>query len=148
MLIASYGNAIISAHQKSATTLASAKEILSGDFHVNALTEAISDPGKHTAIVDLLDRMNQAYEWQRQNSEEWSKIVAANTNQPYDQAYETFKEGEEQRPSRIIPLSDANIDSQQDIADTFNRAGIIKEKIDVSSFWNHEFDEEIAEIAK
>lgn len=141
--LASYGNAIISAHQNGAKTLASAKDILSGDFHVNASVDAIKDPGKHAAIVDFIDRLNQASEWQRKNSKEWSEIVATNTKQPVEQALETFKEGEKQRPTRFIPLSETNTDSQQDIADTFKKAGLISNKIDVSSFWNHDFDKQI-----
>jgi len=144
--LASYGNAIISAHQKGATTLATAKDILSGDFQVNALKEAISDPGKHAAIVDLLDRVNQAYKWQRENPEKWAKIVGAETKQPYDQAFQTFKDGEEQRPTRIIPLSDSKTDSQQDIANVFHNTGIINKKINVTTFWNHEFDQELSKI--
>lgn len=146
--MASYGNAIISARQNDATTLASAKDILSGDFHVNVATSAISDPGKHAAIVDYINRLNQAYEWQRNHQEEWSKIVATNTKQPYEQALQTYKEGEAQRPTHIIPLSETNTDSQQDIADTFTGVNLIKEKVDVNSFWNHEFDAELAKITK
>jgi sulfonate transport system substrate-binding protein len=146
--LASYGNAIISAHQKGATTLASAKDILSGDFHVNASVEAINDPGKHAAIVDFIDRLNKAAQWQRENSKEWSEIVSTNTKQPYDQAYETFKEGEKQRPTKFISLSETNTDSQQDIADTFNKAGLLNKKVDVSTFWNHGFDKEIEKIIK
>ncbi|MEH7419407.1 ABC transporter substrate-binding protein [Neobacillus drentensis] len=144
--LASYGNAIISAHQKGATTLASAKDILSGDFQVNALTDAVSDPGKHAAIVDLLDRVNQAYKWQRENPEKWAKIVAAETNQPFEQAFQTFKDGEDQRPTRVIPLSDTKTDSQQDIANVFHNVGIINKNINVSNLWNHEFDQELSKI--
>lgn len=144
--LASYGNAIISAHQNGAKTLASAKDILSGDFQINALTDAISDPGKHAAIVDLLDRINQSNKWERENPEKWSKIVATNTNQPYEQALQTFKEGEEQRPTRVIPLTETKTESQQDIANIFNSVGIINKKIDVNTFWSHEFDKKLAKI--
>ncbi|MBM7652367.1 ABC transporter substrate-binding protein [Neobacillus cucumis] len=144
--LASYGNAIISAHQNGAKTLASAKDILSGDFQINALTDAISDPRKHAAIVDLLDRINQANKWERENPEKWAKIVATNTNQPYEQALKTFKEGEEQRPTRVIPLTETKTESQQDIANIFNSVGIINKKIDVNTFWSHEFDKELAKI--
>lgn len=146
--LASYGNAIISAHQNGATTLASAKDILSGDFQVNASVEAIDDPEKHAAIVDFISRLNQAAEWQRKNSKEWSEIVSTNTKQPYEQAYDTFKKGEKQRPTKFISLSETNTDSQQDIADTFYDAGLLNKKVDVNSIWNHDFDKEIEKIIK
>ncbi|MGP7817211.1 ABC transporter substrate-binding protein [Niallia sp. 01092] len=143
--LASYGNAIVSARQQHAKTIASAKDILSGNFQVNASVEAIKDPGKHAAIIDYLDRLNKAYEWERNNKEEWAEIVAKNTKQPVEQALQILKEGEEQRPSTVIPLSEANTDSQQDIVETFKKVGLIKENIDVSSFWNHDFDQELTD---
>lgn len=146
--LASYGNAILSARQNGATTLASAKDILSGNFQVNAATSAISDPAKHAAIVDYIDRLNKAYDWQRSHKEEWANIVATNTKQPVEQALQTFKEGEAQQPTHIIPLSESNTKSQQDIIDKFTSVNLIKEKVDVNTFWSHEFDAELTKITK
>ena len=52
--LASYGNAIISAKQNGATTLASAKDILSGNFPIEAALSAIDDPGKHAAYRQII----------------------------------------------------------------------------------------------
>ncbi|NRD79107.1 ABC transporter substrate-binding protein [Bacillus sp. BRMEA1] len=146
--LASYGNAILAAHQNGAKTLASAQHILSGNFPINVSASAIDDPAKHAAIVDYIERLNKAYNWQRKHPDEWAKIVAANTKQPFKQALETFKEGEKQRPTHVIPLSETNTHSEQDIADVFFSVKLIQGKVDVPSFWSHAFDKELAKVIK
>lgn len=141
--LASYGNAIISAHQQGAVTLLSAKDILSGNFPVEASISALSDTGKRAAIADYLTRINKAYEWTRNNPEKWAQIIADNTHQPYDQALATFKEGMAQSPDKIVAVSQKAIDSQQDIVKQFLEVGVLKTNIDVSSFWSHEYDKEL-----
>lgn len=145
--LASYGNSIISAHKNGATLLVSAKDILSGNFPIEATPEAISDPGKHAAIVDYLARYNKAQVWARSNANEWSKITAAATNQSVNQALATFKDGEAQKSTKIVPNSIKAIASQQDIADTFFNVKLLKNKIDVSSLWSNAFDKEIKNIS-
>lgn len=134
--LASYGNAIISAHQNGATTLASAKDILSGHFLVAVSDPALADSAKEKAIADYLDRINQFYDWTRSHPEEWAKITAAATHQPEQQALTTLKEGEAQRPSKVVAISDAAIASEQDVADTFTDAGVLSSKVDVNKFWS------------
>ncbi len=134
--LASYGNAIISAHQNGATTLASAKDILSGHFLVAVSDPTLADSAKEKAIADYLDRINQFYDWTRSHPEEWAKITAAATHQPEEQALTTLKEGEAQRPSKVVAISDAAIASEQDVADTFTDAGVLSSKVDVSKFWS------------
>ncbi len=134
--LASYGNAIISAHQNGATTLASAKDILSGHFLVAVSDPTLADAAKQKAIADYLDRINQFYNWTRSHQEEWAKITAAATHQPEEQALTTLKEGEAQRPSKIVAISDGAIASEQDVADTFTAAGVLSSKVEVSKFWS------------
>lgn len=140
--LASYGNAIISAHQQGARTIASARDILSGNFPIEASSTALQDDQKRAAINDYLERLNKAQDWAATHQQDWSKIVAANTHQSYDQAYTTFVEGLEQRNNKILPISQAAIDSQQDIANQFSLVGVIK-KADVANFWSHALDEQI-----
>ncbi|WP_411349988.1 ABC transporter substrate-binding protein [Paenibacillus sp. WLX2291] len=142
-VLASYGNAIISAHQNGATTLASAKDILSGSFLVTASDSALADTAKKDAIADYLDRLNQFYDWTRTHQEDWAKITAAATHQPEDQALTTLKEGEAQRPSHIVATSKEAIASEQDVADTFTDAGVLSSKVDVSTFWSDALNDKL-----
>jgi sulfonate transport system substrate-binding protein len=144
--LASYGNAIITAHANGATTLEDAKDILSGSFLIEASLDAISDPGKHAAIVDFLDRFNKFYEWTRNNQQQWAEITATNTKQPVEQALNTIKNGEKQRPTKLSTDFDKAIASQQDVADTLSEVGLLKEKLTVSSFWSREFEAEVKKI--
>jgi sulfonate transport system substrate-binding protein len=141
--LASYGNAIISAHQNGATELASAKDILSGNYPIESTPEAINDPAKHAAILDYLVRLNKFHAWARENPEKWAEIVSAHTHQPIAEALAEFKEGETQKPSLILAVSDKAIAAEQDVADTFSQMGLLKTKIDVKSFWSDAFTEEI-----
>ncbi|MNW27609.1 putative aliphatic sulfonates-binding protein precursor [compost metagenome] len=134
--LASYGNAIISAHQNGATTLASAKDILSGSFLITASDQAIADEKQREALGDYLNRINQYNDWIRANQEAWAQIVADNTHQPVEQALQTLKEGEEQRKTRVVATSDQAIQSEQDVADTFHQAGILSRPAEVKSFWS------------
>ena len=142
--LASYGNSIISAHQQGAVTLGSAKEILSGNFPIEAADVALQDEKKKLAIEDYIKRVNKALSWAKLHPQEWSKIVAAHTHQPYDQAYNTFTEGVKQRDNKIVGISQGAIESQQDIANQFSQLGIIK-KTKVDDFWSHVFDESLNE---
>ncbi|GGA16480.1 ABC transporter substrate-binding protein [Paenibacillus marchantiophytorum] len=144
--LASYGNAIISAHQNGATELASAKDILSGNFLYEATPDAISDPAKHAAIVDFLSRLNKFYTWTRNNQQKWAEITATNTKQPVEQALDTLKKGEIQRPSKISSNFDKAIASEQDVADALTSVGVLKNKIDVSATWSRAFEEELKKI--
>ncbi|AIF52363.1 ABC transporter substrate-binding protein [Pelosinus sp. UFO1] len=144
--LAGYGNAIITAHQQGATVLVSAKDILSGNFMIEATPDAINDPAKHAAIVDYLSRLDKSYEWAAANPEKWAEIIAVNTHEPFEQSLITFKEGNAQRPNKVKPTSMQAIASEQDVADVFLGAGVLKNKIDVSSFWSNAFDEEIKKL--
>ncbi|MFD0693051.1 ABC transporter substrate-binding protein [Paenibacillus sp. GCM10027628] len=144
--LASYGNAIISAHQNGATLLASAKDILSGNFLYEATPDAINDPVKHAAIVDYLTRLNKFYEWSRNNQQKWAEITASNTKQPVEQALDTLKQGEAQRPSKLSANFQKAIASQQDVADALSSVGLLKSKIDVNAIWSKSFEEELKKI--
>ncbi|UUZ85052.1 hypothetical protein LJK88_16570 [Paenibacillus sp. P26] len=112
-----------------------------------ATPEAINDPARHAAIVDYLSRLNQFYAWSRDNKEKWAEITASNTKRPVEQALDTLKKSEEQRPTRIIENSPKSIASQQDVADVLNSVGPLKSKVDISQIWSHAFDEELKKIA-
>jgi sulfonate transport system substrate-binding protein len=144
--LASYGNAIITAHLNGATELASAKDILSGNFLYEATPDAIKDPVKHAAIVDYLTRLNKFYSWSRNNQQKWAEITATNTKQPVEQALVTLKKGEEQRPSKLSANFQKAVASQQDVADTLSSVGVLKSKIDVSTTWSKAFEEELKKI--
>lgn len=141
--LASYGNSITSAHANGATTLASAKDILSGNFPIEATPAAIADPGKHAAIADYLNRINQYYDWARSNQQKWAEITAAATHQKVEEALKTIQDGDTQRPSKIKSVSPQAIASNQDVADALLTVGLLKDKVDVKLLYSDAFSGEI-----
>jgi sulfonate transport system substrate-binding protein len=144
--LASYGNAIISAHAKGATTVVDARDILSGNFVYISTPTLIQDPARHAAIADYFSRLQRAFNWARANPDAWAAVIAEQTKQPVDQALSTFTEGEAQRPSRFVPTSAAAIASQQDILDTFVKAGILSTGFQIGDYWTTSFDDDLNAI--
>lgn len=142
--LASYGKTIRSAKAKGATTLESAADILTGDYYWYATPASIQDPAQHAAIVDWLSRYNEAAEWARQNPEEYSKFLANLTGEDYAEVLEHFKLEEQQTKLRVLPVDDATVASEQDIADTFYKLGVFDHQIEAAPLFDHSFDQEIA----
>lgn len=145
---ASYGNSINAAKANGATTLESAKDILSGYFPYEASTTALEDDGKRAAIVDYLTRVEKSNEWKRGNPEAWAKISAKPQGLTEEQALEIFKNGEEQRETHVLAISDEVIASEQDLSDTFLSVGLLKEKQDVKAFYSDALTEGLTKALK
>ncbi|WP_028560390.1 ABC transporter substrate-binding protein [Paenibacillus pinihumi] len=144
--LASYGNSITSAHQRGATELASAKDILSGNFLIEASNDALADAGKKAAIADYLQRLSSFHEWTRKNQERWAKITSEQTHQPYEEALETIREGDKQRPVHLLPISEEAIASLKDVADVLRRVGVLAEDVDIPAIWSNAFDEPLKNL--
>ncbi|MBJ6360537.1 ABC transporter substrate-binding protein [Paenibacillus sp. MAHUQ-46] len=144
--LASYGNSIISARQKGATELASAKDILSGNFLIEASNDALADEAKKAAIADFLQRLSSFHNWTRKNQERWAEIVSEQTHQPYEEALGTLKEGEKQRSVELVPISQEAIASLKDVADVLRKVGVLTEDVDVPSIWSEVFAEQLKNL--
>lgn len=142
--LASYGNAIYTAKAKGCTTLRAASDILSGDYYWYATPDAIADEATHAAIVDWLERYNEAAEWARQNPEEFARYYSDLTGENYDDIITRFPQQEAQTHLSVRPITDETIASEQDIADTFYKLGVFTEKIDVTPLFDRSFDAELA----
>lgn len=144
--LASYGNAIIAAHAKGATTLVDARDILSGNFLYVTRPATNADPATKAAILDYFGRLEKAFAWARSHPDEWSEVIAKETKQPVEQARQVFVDGEQQRPSHFVPTSTDAIASQQKIVDTFAKAGILTSTFDIGQYWTTEYDAGITAI--
>ncbi|HWR40622.1 MAG TPA: ABC transporter substrate-binding protein [Patescibacteria group bacterium] len=146
--LASYGNAIRSAHAKGAVTLQSAAGILSGDFYWYATPAAIQDPKKHAAILDYLSRFHEANEWARQHPDQWAAQYAPQINQKTAEYLSQFNEENQQTKTVMVPVDEATIASEQDIVNTFIKLGLLKGEIDISKIFDRSFDAEIGQFKK
>ena len=83
------------------------------------------DDTRAEAIDDLLDRIDRAYQWTKDNPEEWAKIFAEETGTDAEAAEINV------RSSRLpIPLDQTVIDSQNDLIGAFERAEVLPETFD------------------
>ncbi|WP_094606853.1 Putative aliphatic sulfonates-binding protein [Sporomusa silvacetica DSM 10669] len=146
--LASYGNAIRSAHAKGAVTLQPATGILSGDFYWYATPDAIQDPKKHAAILDYLSRFHEANEWARQHPDKWAAHYAPQINQKTQDYLNQFNEETQQTKTIIVPVDNTTIASEQDIVNTFAKLGLLNSGIDISKIFDHSFDAEISKFKK
>lgn len=146
--LASYGNAIRSAHTKGAVTLQAADTVLSGDFYWYATPDAIQDPKKHAAILDYLSRFHEANEWARQHPQEWAEAYGPQINQKASDYLKQYQEEEEQIKTKIVPVDQATISSEQDIVNMFSKVGLLKSGIDITSLFDRSFDAEISQFKK
>lgn len=144
--LASYGNAIITAHAKGATTLVDARDILSGNFLYVTRPATNTDPATKAAILDFYGRLEKGFAWARSHPDDWAAVIARETKQPVEQARQVFVDGEQQRPSHFVPTSAEAIASQQKIVDTFVQAGILTSTVDIGQYWTTEYDQGLAAI--
>ncbi|WP_405756014.1 ABC transporter substrate-binding protein [Anaerovibrio slackiae] len=144
--LASYDNAVIIGKEKGGALLRSAEDILSGDYYWYATLDTIKDPAKHAALVDYMERINEANEWARNHPREWAEYASKESNQSPDDIQKRFEAGEAQRKGRIAPIDDATIASEQDIIDSFVDLGALKSKIEAVTLFDKSFVDEIAKF--
>ena len=147
--LATYGNSVIALHAAGGTTIGSGEKILSGNFPRLASDSTIADPAKAAATADLLARINRAYALVRTGKEqEFAAATAAATHEPVALALSQLKAQEAQRPTTVLPASDAAIASEQKVADAFTALGAVPRKVDVASFWTTALNDDLAAAFK
>lgn len=142
--LASYGASLQLLRSKGAVQIGSGKDILSGNFPIEVSTEALADAKKRAAVVDFLGRLNKAAAYARDHAQTYVAKQVVYTKQPADQALSIFTDGEQQRPTRIVPTSADAITKEQDVADTFLTLGALTAKVDVQAYWSDELNADLA----
>ena len=115
---------------------------LSGNYVHAALSDALDDPARHAAIVDFLLRLRKAYAWADANPDAWAQAQSKATGVPA--AIYLQQHRERSAPTTIAPVDTAAIASQQGVADTFAKAGVIPAPVDVRSLWSEALNKELA----
>ncbi|MDZ7959233.1 MAG: hypothetical protein RMY34_15355 [Aulosira sp. DedQUE10] len=95
--------------------------------------------------------MQKSQNWRESNLKQWSKNYATAINVDEGIVYKDAQEGQQQRPQKLLPVSEEAMpaagyaySSQQKVADTFFKAGVIPSKVDVKPLWDNTFNEDIA----
>lgn len=129
-----YGVVVQQAIRGGATVLTTALGRLSGNYLVAASSEALADPQKKKAIGDYLQRYRRVLAWINADDARWTATRAADTGIPA----ELYLDEARRRSARpeLVAVSDAAIASQQGVADTFAKAGVIPKPVAVAPIWD------------
>ncbi|RSM68896.1 ABC transporter substrate-binding protein [Kibdelosporangium aridum] len=91
---------------------------------------ALADAGKNAAIKDYVTRIAKAQKWSDAHREDWAKAWAAETGLPVTVTIAATAQG----PDLPVPLDDAVIASEQELADAFTGDKVLPSKVDFASF--------------
>lgn len=82
--------------------------------------------------------------WHESHLKKWSKSYATAINLDEEIVYKDVQEGQQQRPQKLFPVSEEASASEQKVADTFFKAGVIPTKVDDKLLSDNAFNEDIA----
>jgi sulfonate transport system substrate-binding protein len=133
-----YGyNGQLARTQHGARTIKTGVGYLSGNFPVYANPRAIDDPRRRAAIADVLQRLQRAYAWVNANYLAYARAQSAETRVPVGDIVELFN-GRSNDYS-LAGVDDAVVRSHQEVADTFQRLGVLDGPADVRPLWDRSF---------
>ncbi|OAN66710.1 ABC transporter substrate-binding protein [Sphingomonas sp. TDK1] len=127
-----------------ARVLKTALGFLSGNYIVTAHEKALEDPERVAQIGSYLKLLRRARDWTEAHRAEWAKIVAGAVGVPLPFVEDALNHQSE--PMKLVPVTDAAIRSQQQVADTFAAAGLVP-KVDVRPLWDTRFHDLLAQGA-
>ncbi|TWB37521.1 ABC transporter substrate-binding protein [Nitrospirillum pindoramense] len=139
-----YGVVVQLAREGGARVLTTGLNRLSGNYLVAASKDALADPLKRRAITDYLQRYAKTLAWIEADYTRWARLRAQLTNIPEAAYLQEYRE--RSAAYRLLPVSDAAIASQQDVADTFAAAGVIPAPVDVRPLWDDSLHEVLAKL--
>lgn len=120
-----------------------ARVLVDGNGYSNGLAfqvageRALADPGKAAAIRDYLTRLARARVWANQHPEQWAKVWAQQTGLPYEAVLTAAR-----RSTTVpIPIDDAVVASEQEIADAFADARLVPRRIRFADFVDRRFND-------
>ena len=94
----------------------------------------MDDPLRHAAIADFLLRLQRAYAWANGNYLDYAKAQSAETRVPVGDLVELFngRSGD----YSLAAVDDKVVRSHQDVADTFQRLGVLDGPANVRPLWD------------
>ncbi|WP_214413618.1 ABC transporter substrate-binding protein [Sphaerisporangium fuscum] len=120
-----------------------AKVLVGGNGYVNgygfqvAGQAALADPAKTAAIRDYLTRLERAKLWANTHQGEWAKVWSKETGLPLEVAAAATAN----RVTTPVPIDDALLASEQQMADAFTAAGLIPGTITFAGFADRRFND-------
>jgi sulfonate transport system substrate-binding protein len=127
------------AEEAGGTVIADGSDLVNGYTFQVASQAGLDDPGTEAALADYLARIARAQAWASIHKEEWSTAWAAETGLPESVTLAAVTK----RETKVVPIDEALISSEQDMADAFTEAGLLPGEVDLSEFFSSQYNEDV-----
>ncbi|WP_218509867.1 ABC transporter substrate-binding protein [Variovorax sp. dw_308] len=134
-----YGyNGQLARTQYGARTIKTGVGYLSGNFPIYANPRTLEDAPRRAAIADLLQRLQRSFAWINGNYLAYARAQSAETRVPVGDIVELFngRSGD----YSLAAVDDSVIRSHQDVADTFQKLGVLDGPANVRPLWDRSFE--------
>ncbi|ALI10739.1 MULTISPECIES: ABC transporter substrate-binding protein [Pseudomonas] len=115
------------AEQQGARVLISGEGINTGLTFITASDDVLADPLKRKALSDVLQRFAKAFEWARQNPDEYARVFAKVNDIPLEVSQRLRSWGDE----ALLPLEPQDVQALQQVDDLFVEKNIFPHRVDV-----------------
>jgi sulfonate transport system substrate-binding protein len=128
-----------------ARILKTALGFLSGNYLVSASVDALADPEKSKEIGRFLIATRAGYAWAAAHQAQWAQEVAKQIGVPLPYVQDEFRR--KSASYTLLPVTEAAIVSQQNVADAFAQQKLIPAAVNVRPLWDDRFNSLIEEKA-
>ena len=115
------------AEQQGARVLITGEGVNTGLTFITVSDEVLADPLKRKALSDVLQRFARAFEWARQNPDEYARVFAKVNDIPLDVSKRLRSWGEES----LLPVEPRDVHALQQVDDLFVDKKIFPHRVDV-----------------
>jgi len=124
-----------------ARILRTANGILSGNYLVAAHVDALADSERVKIIGEYLTLLKRGFAWAVENRDQWAGIIATDIGVPKEYVVDQFRRST--APYSLQPVTKETIASQQQVANVFQKAGLLPKPVDVRPLWDDRFNDVI-----
>jgi sulfonate transport system substrate-binding protein len=121
-----------------ARILKTAAGFLSGNYIVSAHVDALADPTRSKLIGAYLTLLRRGYAWAATHQDQWAGFIAKDIGVPKSYVLDQFARKSDDWSVR--PVTPTAIQSQQEVADVFVKAGSLPRPVDVKPLWDDRFN--------
>ncbi|NWB96937.1 ABC transporter substrate-binding protein [Pseudomonas gingeri] len=118
------------AEQQGARVLITGEGINTGLTFITASDEVLADPLKRKALSDVLQRFAKAFEWARQNPDEYARAFAKANDVSLEVSQRLRSWGDES----LLPVEPRDVQALQQVDDLFVEKKIFPHRVDVDKF--------------
>ena len=127
-----------------ARILRTALGILSGNYLVAAHVKALADRDMVGIIGEYLKLIQRGYSWAASHQDEWAGVIAQDIGVPKAYLDDQFRR--KSANYELRPVTQEAIQSQQQVASVFEKAGLLPRPVDVRGLWDDRFNSILKEF--